>query len=261
MTIKDLEALVARVSQALNSARIPCVLWGHCLLRVHGVPSVVGSIDFVIPDDLLQAGAGALDHAANQLKILALCPNSGGCSVIGSDRHTPPPALHSHLDDSEVTVGLYLQRDTLWFLPPLSSMSTSLLSPTTTEQLPQYFLLASDREALPPWRPGRGPGFFKSEQSGVVVPRTHVLLEAFMRLYARDVGTRIGSFAMAMIAYMEEYVDDDGFLDVDQLPEVLKKVYLALRQGRMESVSQWSKDLQQALKISDGSEDHGGGHS
>jgi hypothetical protein len=40
-----------------------------------------------------------------------------------------------------------------------------------------------------------------------------------MRLYARDWEKRIGDFPMAMIAYIEQYVDEDGFLETEQLSE------------------------------------------
>lgn len=35
-------SFVALIAYVLNSAQVPCVLWGHCLLNVHGVPSIVG---------------------------------------------------------------------------------------------------------------------------------------------------------------------------------------------------------------------------
>ena len=36
------EDFVASLAQLLNAAQVPCVLWGHVLLRVHGVPTIVG---------------------------------------------------------------------------------------------------------------------------------------------------------------------------------------------------------------------------
>ena len=66
----------------------------------------------------------------------------------------------------------------------------------------------------------------------VIVPKSYILLEAFLRLYARDLGKRIAAFAIAMIAYMEGYIDDDGLLDTNQLPVPLKTFYKELRQGR-----------------------------
>ncbi len=41
------ESFVASIAQALNSDQVPCVLWGHYLLNIHGVPSI---IDVGIPD-------------------------------------------------------------------------------------------------------------------------------------------------------------------------------------------------------------------
>lgn len=36
------EDFVASLAQLLNTAQVPCVLWGHVLLRTHGVPTIVG---------------------------------------------------------------------------------------------------------------------------------------------------------------------------------------------------------------------------
>lgn len=36
------EQFVASIAHSLDSAQIPYVLWGHYLLILHGVPSVVG---------------------------------------------------------------------------------------------------------------------------------------------------------------------------------------------------------------------------
>ena len=35
-------SFVASVAQALNSAQAPCLLWGHYLLILHGIPSIIG---------------------------------------------------------------------------------------------------------------------------------------------------------------------------------------------------------------------------
>ena len=34
-------SFVASIARALNSARVPCVLWGQYLLNIHGVPSII----------------------------------------------------------------------------------------------------------------------------------------------------------------------------------------------------------------------------
>jgi len=199
------------------------------------------SIDFIVPDDRLGAGLKAL----SQLESLSPCPDDKLCPSSSSDRCTPVPAVYVHVEDSEVTVRLYPQADVLWYLPPLDG---SLLFPKKSK-LPPHFVLASDDTVLPPWRPGRGSGFFKEGGDKVVAPKSHVLLEALMRIYARDAGTRAGTFGLSMVAYIEEYVDDDGFLDVSELPEPFRTFYGELREGR-KPVRPWTVELKRALQIS-----------
>ncbi|KND87538.1 hypothetical protein TOPH_07815 [Tolypocladium ophioglossoides CBS 100239] len=179
------ELVVASIARALNAAQIPCVLWGHPLLIVHGVPSIIARL--ILWFRMIDGDT---------------CPKSP------EQRYTPPPAFHIHIKATEVAT------------------------------------------VFPPWRPDRGAGVFKSAQDPVIAPRSHILLEAFLRLYARDVGKRTGSFGMAMIAYMEEYVDDDGFLDSSLLPEPLNAFYKELRVGD-KPVRQWTKELMGALGVPD----------
>jgi hypothetical protein len=250
MAVKDWEALIVSIAIALDTAQIPCVLWGHCLLQVHGVPTIIGSVDFVIPDDHLQAASGVLNALAlANDSLLTPCPCPNECSKTAPTRPTPPPSFHTHIYDSSVSVGLYLQRDTLWFLPPLNSTRDYLSSPTTRDlsSASSPFILASDQTFLPPWRPGRASGHFKPRQFPVLVPKAHVLLEAYIRIYARDVGTMIGSFAITMVSYMEMYVDRDGFLDVDQLPDVIKTLYCERRERR-QPVQLWTQKLKKTLE-------------
>ena len=202
------------------------------------------SIDFVIPDHQSETGI----HTLKTFESLILCPNLDGCPTSSKDRQTPPPAFHVHVEHSEVTVDLFLQSKTLWFLPPLGS---SVCSPI---KLPSQFILASDQTVLTPWRPGRGSGSLKSECGPVVISKSHILLEAFLLLYARDASKRIGGFAIQMIAYMEEYVDDDGFLDTNQLPKPLKTSYKELREGK-KPVRQWTNESRKALGMSEMSDD------
>jgi len=36
------QEFVASIAQALNASQVPCILWGHILLIVHGVPTILG---------------------------------------------------------------------------------------------------------------------------------------------------------------------------------------------------------------------------
>lgn len=51
-----------------------------------------------------------------------------------------------------------------------------------------------------------------------------------------------------MIAYVEQYVDDDGLLDADRLPEPLGTSYAELRLGE-KPVRQWTRELKAALQL------------
>ncbi|KAF1953863.1 hypothetical protein CC80DRAFT_537136 [Byssothecium circinans] len=156
-------SFVASIARALNSTQVPCVLWGHYLLNIHGVPSIIGSIDFVIPDDLLHVSIETLF----KIGTLSPCLRGGLCPSSPQQRYSPPPAFHIHIDDSEVTANLYPQSKTLWFLPPLDG---SLSSPRTAK-LPLYLVVASDQTILPQRRPGRRSGVFSSTEYPVLLPR------------------------------------------------------------------------------------------
>ena len=136
------------------------------------------------------------------------------------------------IQDPEVIVSLYLQFKTLWFLMLLDR---SLESPKEVK-LPSFFVFASDQTVLT-WQPDRSSGFFKPGQYLVIVPKSHVLLEAFMLLYAQDPGKRIGVSAMPMIGYIEEYVDEDGLLKTEQLSEPLLTFYKGPREKESRSVN------------------------
>jgi len=79
-----------------------------------------------------------------------------------------------------------------------------------------------------------------------------------MRLYARDQGKRVCSFGIAMIAYMQLYVDADGFLDADLLPEPLRTFYQELQEGK-KPVRQWMLELKAALGVAEDDSDSNDG--
>lgn len=147
-----------------------------------------------------------------------------------------------HIAEWDITFELCAKSETLWFLPPLD---ISLASSETVE-LYLHFVSASDNTSLLPERLGCGCGAFPENEYPVVVPNAHVLLEAYLRIHARDVGTGIGSFAMASICYMKEYVEGDGYLDSAILPEPLKALYAELKEGET-SMRKWTEALMEAL--------------
>lgn len=139
----------------------------------------------MLPDHCIEPGIEVL----RGIEALSPCSLGESCPSSLQRRHSPSPSLHMHLNGSDTTANLYVQSQTLWFLPPLD---VSLSSPQET-QLPPHLILASDHDTIPRYEPGRGSGVFPSDLYPVLVPTALVLLEAYIRIYARDVGTRMAA--------------------------------------------------------------------
>lgn len=225
--------MVASISRILLRNNIPCVLWGNYLLTIYGVPSIVDvsspltclmktatnimqSIDFVVPDNLITAAETSLQN-----KGLDHCSDPETCTAVAETRTSPAPTAHFHID-SEMTVSIYAQSSTLWFLPCLA-LNQIVCSPD--------FILAPD-SSLPPPRPGRGHGAFNTSPFPVYIPTAHRLLEAFVRLVMRSLKGQHRCFAIAMITYIGEYVDGDGLLDERRVESRCREFYSGLKNGR-----------------------------
>lgn len=211
------------------------------------------SVDFVVPDHLLASSEDVLSALCRDAdELFSPCVDPDTCSTVSPYRATPAPSLHIHLtQDADISVGLYAQRETLWFLPPLDS--SSLLVPPGTDasaevlpSLPAPFVWATDATVLPPSRPERSSGVFQvvPGRHPIVGIRAHVLLEAFLRIYARDVGTMAGSFGASMVAYMSLYVDADGYLDRKRVPPPLLALYETFDSAPLR---QWTAELKEVV--------------
>lgn len=189
--------------------------------------NTIESIDFVIPDGSVEAVKEVMTtgHFSEQISI---CPDTKKC-VEGSspDRLHPHPSFHMHVPIRGLSVGIYVQSETLWFLPPLDA---TLASPKANP-LPPYLTFACDPTALPPDNAGMGRGAFSLDQTVVLVPKVHILTEALMRIMARDDATKVGSYSGAHLCYIVRYVEKRGILDIGLLPEGLGNVYREFRDG------------------------------
>jgi hypothetical protein len=148
-----------------------------------------------------------------------------------------------HVHRSEFTVNLYLQSTTLWFLPPLTQPMPSALDPA----LPPYLLLASDQISLPKSQPDLGDGYLPVSKHPIMVPRAVVFLEAFIRMLALDFGVRDVGKCIHTIAYVSQYIDADGRLDPEKLPEPLRTFYVQFRQENGMSLREKILQLKNAL--------------
>ncbi|KFY36119.1 hypothetical protein V494_05301 [Pseudogymnoascus sp. VKM F-4513 (FW-928)] len=205
------ETLVASISRILVESNIPCVLWGNYLLAIYGVPSIVD----------VSSSSTVIRGVCASNKGLADCSELELCTAVVKTRTSPPPAVHFHID-AEMTVSIYTQYSTLWFLPEL------ILNKITHSP---DFILASDSR-LPPPRPGRGRGAFHASPFPVYIPTAHRLLEAFICLILRPPDGKYRCFAIAMVTYIGEYVDEDGLLNEEKVESRCKEFYSGLKNGR-----------------------------
>ncbi|KAI1290531.1 hypothetical protein F5Y03DRAFT_62356 [Xylaria venustula] len=228
---------VKHFSELLASVGVPSILWGEFLLNVYGVPSIVGGIDFVIPDDEMPLAVATLKRST-----LRPCPNLDACVVSGDSSPFPVPAFHMHMQGCEIDVSLRLHLETLWFMPP---PETPCRSREELAAKPNPYYIEASSPELPPWRPGRGHGAFSSHGSPVLVPRAHVLLEAFIRL-ASAFRADYCSYFLNMIAYMVQYPFEDGLINTNLLSGPCRSFWDGYRQGRL-TVRQLVNRLQHAL--------------
>jgi hypothetical protein len=42
------DSLLESISEALSAAQVPCILWGHVMLSVHGVPTIIGVVILIV---------------------------------------------------------------------------------------------------------------------------------------------------------------------------------------------------------------------
>ncbi|KAH9216696.1 hypothetical protein DL95DRAFT_407425 [Leptodontidium sp. 2 PMI_412] len=231
-TAKVDQELVGSISSCLSESRITCVLWGHYLLNVYGVPSIVDSIDFVVPDEFMEASIRAISSRG-----LSRCLEFQSCPKGAENRNSPPPLAHFHLD-SGIYIGLYPKSSTLGFLPNLELTSKS-------ENMPPDIILASDPR-LPAPRWGRGEGAFRAASPPVCIPSVHSFVEAYTRLLATTNHNIHGCFAMAMLLYIEEYVDEDALLDASLLEPRTRAYYLGRKNGT-KPLAELFEDLKSAF--------------
>jgi hypothetical protein len=136
----------------------------------------------------------------------------------------------SHIDGMSF-LDLFLQSETLWFLPPFDA---SLANPREC-QLPRYLAFGSHDNAVPPHQSqmgGGGMGAFLLDQTVVLVPKAHILTEAAIRIMARDYYKECHSHSQSLVEYVSIYIDPLGYLDPNLLPEPFDRIYTERKPGK-----------------------------
>jgi hypothetical protein len=94
-------------------------------------------------------------------------------------------------------------------------------------------ILASDRSCLPGEVPGLGEGVFPQTFHAVYIPSADCLVETYCNLLLHDWGKRYGSFWLSMLAYVMQYVEDKGRLDLSKVESRCRKFYLDVKGGQI----------------------------
>ncbi|KAF3394146.1 hypothetical protein F1880_005527 [Penicillium rolfsii] len=208
------DKFVARVSQVLNAAGVPNLLWGNYLLSVYGVPTITEDVAFVVADEHTAMASSALKEADfSPCRKGSSCPRSPGFQA-------RPPAEHLHINEDFV-ISLYKKSDMLW--------KFGVFGGCQFEQSP-HILSASDVR-LPLAVPGRGRGRFSQEFPFVRIPSAATFCEALILLICRDYDTVYETYWLAMLTYILEYVDETEVFDEKDLGGEYRKFYAALKSG------------------------------
>ncbi|EXJ79892.1 hypothetical protein A1O3_08177 [Capronia epimyces CBS 606.96] len=190
------DELFAGISQTLDEAGVPSILWSEYLLTLYGVPTVYWSADFIVPDDKISTAYEALREAGfpecSQFADCRLCDKT-------SRKYWPVPPAHLHRDDFEV-ISLFKKSETLWNL-----------SSFEVDRSNGELMFASD-PLLPHTKQGVGRMTgFAPDLHPVRIPTPAYGTEAVIKLSFRD--EEVDYAWDILYGYMAEYVDRSDILD------------------------------------------------
>lgn len=202
----------------------------------------------MVPDQALSEAVSALQHVG-----FNSCTQGRQCRFAHDTVEfcsSPPPAAHLHMTGPNVVM-LFRKSDMLWNAP-------AVIKPTPLPEGPNAkIILASDRKYLPGQEPGLGQGAFSTEFYPVRIPSAHCLVEAYSSLMLQDWSNDYGIFWMSMLAYIMQYVDAKGRLDLNQVESRRRNFYCELRGGKV-GTAQAIKNFKTAMESSSSTTPYGG---
>ncbi|RDW63123.1 uncharacterized protein DSM5745_10234 [Aspergillus mulundensis] len=197
----------ADVARVFDNARIPHVLFGWWAVACHGKYHAFPEIDFVLPDDKIEAAANALAatghfHRCTDLDCVEWTADRRPRDYFQAPRHQPLPITmlgaqmamnnwhaiareHLHIGpgyDFFKVISLYAKSHLLWSFPEIT------LDPIASDD--RTYMFTDDVRLPPPRREGEdgstGPwdGLYP-----VKIPTYAALIEALLLLYCRDLGS------------------------------------------------------------------------
>ncbi|RDW81519.1 uncharacterized protein DSM5745_05076 [Aspergillus mulundensis] len=204
------DKLVESISNLLDAAGIPHLLWGNFLLAIYGVPTIVEGVSFIVPDTLIERAESIIGKSG-----FLPCPRPSECPH-EVPLVSPRADAHRHIDD-DLAISLFRKSEILLDFPDLESAFGNC-SPDVMH--------ASD-ERLPSYTIGRGQGRLRFKSS-IRIPTTMMYTEAIITLICRDWHTRRQGYWVAMLTYIMEYVDGtDAMFNSEDLKDGYKEFYCA----------------------------------
>ncbi|RDW65870.1 uncharacterized protein DSM5745_09609 [Aspergillus mulundensis] len=271
----------ADVARILDHAKVPNVLWGWLAVGLVGLDHRFPQVDFVVPDDKIEAAKEALiaggftlciDQDCAEQKEDRVAPDSvdlhgplglNEMNTLGArNRFHPIADIHFHLEPSKYeyynVLSLFIQSKTLWsgWWPDLvlTDACTDAKCPDT-ERFPAdhpHFMLSSDID-LYKCEDGSGP--WAEELYAVKTLKPSLLVEALIYLFCRDWGhiksVDEGWQDMILLGLVRVKRDDQArFIEKDLNP-VLQPLWnnLNCRTRKPEGVNKWDiiREFRQSL--------------
>ncbi|KAL3456246.1 hypothetical protein BJX64DRAFT_294294 [Aspergillus heterothallicus] len=197
MAEHNTKLIASESARMLESAKIPCVLFGWIAMNHAGVEVNSLEVELVIMDHHLQAANAVFDaanfvlchdHMCNELKVRRR-------NVESPERlhYHPIPAWHTHMDNGRFTLSLFLKSEILWWLPDFQLAPPQANDPhltlTTNPSLPLPAVTDAWRNLYP-----------------IKVPKPNSFTEAVMLLFCRNAchHQRLGRVYSYMLAAMSE---------------------------------------------------------
>ncbi|KAK0117572.1 hypothetical protein ONS95_011908 [Cadophora gregata] len=212
--------MATAVSNCLLEAGIPCVLWGNWLMSIHGVNGGSNCVEFVVPDESIEAAAGKISTSSG----LPRCSDPN-CDMLPEDRGSRPPAAHFHLDEDRgtgLTLDLHLKSTTLGFIPSL------VFQPQSEKEVPDI-IEASD-PSIPLFTSEGGPtGRLQGIPISIYIPSLHILTEAWIRDSVTAKNESHGDFADIMVAEILMYADKYEPVNTSLMEPRIATYFLGLR--------------------------------
>ncbi|KAF3934049.1 hypothetical protein ABW19_dt0203494 [Dactylella cylindrospora] len=211
--------LVIELSQCLSQSGVPHVLWGNFLLSIHGIPTIVEDVSFIVDDEDLGRASLVLLSAGLKECTSPECPKR-------TTRIRPLSQFHSHLAmPYKRSILVFRKSETLWRLS------------TQDEDVKNGNIIPAHHSSIPARTIDGGMGPFPVSDPPVYIPSAAFLTDGLIRLVIShfpeddDGPTLPYSYYLSMVNYISQYIYAKGRLDEKLLLPAVREFMRTIRYG------------------------------